>query len=396
MKILQVIPVFSAPFGGPVTVVRSISKELAKRHEVAIYTTTALDPKHDFIQRNEEIDGYRVTFFPRILKQLSYSYFLGELNLSLDMLQAVKQHLMEFDIIHVHSYQQFPDILIHEYARKYGVPYILQPHGSIPKIGRKYRKIVYDVLFGSKVLRDASKVIALTSIEVDQLETIGVPRKKIAIIPNSVDTEEYANLPLEGSFKRKFNIAENKQIILYLGRIHSTKGIDLLVRAFAFLIADVHLKDVLLLIAGPDDGFQAEVKSMVNSLGVSDSVLFTSFISNEDKIKALRDASVFVTPSFYGFPMTFLEACAVGTPIITTTQVDTLEWIDDNVGYSVPPTYSDLGRAIYKIISNPELRERFSNNCKQIVTSNFSVKKIVYKLEQIYEQVIERQNAIWL
>ncbi len=50
MRILEVIPVFSAPFGGPVTVVRSISKELAKRHEVTIYTTTASDPKHDFVR----------------------------------------------------------------------------------------------------------------------------------------------------------------------------------------------------------------------------------------------------------------------------------------------------------------------------------------------------------
>ena len=49
MRILQVTPVFSAQFDGPVTVARSISKELAKRHEVTIYTTTASDPKHDFV-----------------------------------------------------------------------------------------------------------------------------------------------------------------------------------------------------------------------------------------------------------------------------------------------------------------------------------------------------------
>lgn len=387
MRILQVIPVFSDQFGGPVSVVRSISKELAKRHEVVVYTTTALDPKHDSTPRDEERDGYRVVYFPRTLKQLCYSYFFGQLNLSVGLMRAVKEHLMEFDIIHVHSYQQFPDVLISQYATKYGVPYVLQPHGSIPKIGKKYRKMMYDVLFGCKVLRNASKVIALSRIEAQQQEALGVLREKIIIVPNSLDLEEYANLPVKGSFKRRFNVPENKKIILYLGRIHSTKGVDVLVKAFAFLTKDMHLKDVLLVIAGPDDGYLDEIKSLADSLGVSDSIVFTGFISGEDKIKALRDAEVFVTPFFYGFPMTFLEACAVGTPIITTTHGDTLEWIDSNVGYSVPSTYIDLGKAIYKIISNPELRERFSITCRRIMDSNFSVDRVVSKLEQIYEQI---------
>lgn len=60
MKILLVIPVFTEPFGGPVTVVKSIAKELAKRHEVVVYTTTALDQKHDIPPKLVYNNGYTI------------------------------------------------------------------------------------------------------------------------------------------------------------------------------------------------------------------------------------------------------------------------------------------------------------------------------------------------
>jgi len=390
MRILQVIPVFSGPFGGPVTVARSISKELAKRHEVVVYTTTALDLKHDCDPREEEVNGYRVIYFPRTLKPLCYSYLLGQLNLSSSMTMAVKESLKNFDIVHVHSWQQFPDIMVHHYATKYGVPYVLQAHGSLPRIGKGGIKWFYDQVFGYRILRDASKVIALTEIEARQYEKMSVPRRKIAIIPNGIDLEEYRDLSPKGSFRKKFSIDDDKKIILYLGRIHKTKGIDFLVKAYTYLNKNLKYNDAILMIAGPDDGYLVEVKSLCDSQSVSNSVIFTGFISDEDKLKALVDADVFVTPSFYGFPMTFLEACATGTPIVTTTQGDTLGWINDNVGYATIPTHYDLARAIHKIISDDELHERFSRNCREIVGSEFSLEKAVDRLEQVYREVAER------
>ncbi|MDI6846757.1 MAG: glycosyltransferase family 4 protein [Candidatus Bathyarchaeia archaeon] len=106
-----------------------------------------------------------------------------------------------------------------------------------------------------------------------------------------------------------------------------------------------------------------------------------------DKMAALVDSDVFVTPSFYGFPMTFLEACAVGTPIITTTLRDHLPWIDGNVGCVTSPNLSEMAEAMYRIISNEELREKFSRNCKRFVKSEFSLEKAAEKLEQVYKEV---------
>ncbi len=388
MKILQVIPVFSVPFGGPVTVVRSVSKELSKKHKVIVYTTSALDKRRDFKNFPFEVgsESYRVVYFPRILR---FSGF----NISPVMKKALKESLSEYDIIHLHSWRHFQDIIVHHYAKKYGIPYVLQTHGSLPRIAAKRKlKWIYDMSFGYKLLRDASKVIALSPIEARQYRNMGVPDEKIAIIPNGIDLSEYTELPPKGTFKKKFNIPEDKKIILYLGRIHKTKGIDFLVRAHAHLINEMNFKDAVLVMAGPDDGYLNEAKALANSLGayIYNSIMFTGFISSGDKLEALVDADVFVTPSFYGFPMTFLEACAVGTPIITTSLGDTLEWIDGKVGYVTQPTPHDLAEAICRIISDDKLYRKFSKNCINIVRSNFSVEKVAKRLEKVYEEVVGR------
>jgi glycosyltransferase involved in cell wall biosynthesis len=391
MKILQVTPYFppAYAFGGPVKVVYQISRELIKRgHEVVVYTTDVKDFGSRLeIDSSNTIKGMKVHRFRNISSTLVKKL---KLFITPQLALFARKEVRKFDIIHLHEYRTFQNIVIHHYARKYNVPYVLQAHGSLPRIGAWQKlKWVYDILFGYRLLRDASKVIALTRIEAEQYKAMGVPKEKITIIPNGIDLSEYAELPPKGAFKKKFNIPENKKMILYLGRIHKTKGIDFLIRAYAHLINEVKCRDAILVIVGPDDGYLNDVKALANSLGVYSSTLFTGFISNEDKLKALVDADVFVTPSFYGFPMTFLEACAVETPIVTTSLGDTLEWIDRNVGYVTQPTPRDLAEAICRIISDNRLRRRFSKNCIEIVKSEFSIEKVVERLEKVYEEVVK-------
>jgi glycosyltransferase involved in cell wall biosynthesis len=392
MKILQVIPYFlpAYAFGGPVTVAYKVTKMLVKRgHEVVVCTTDAKDLVSRIEENTDGIDnGLEVHRFKNV--SMTFIKYI-KLFVTPQLDSFLKTDLNRFNVIHLHEHTTFQNIVTYHYARKYGVPYVLQAHGSLPIAG-DWRKLkwIYDHFFGYRILKDASKVIALSEVEAQQYRSLGVPDEKIAVIPNGIDLSEYAVLPPRGSFKRRFNVPDRKKIVLYLGRIHKTKGVDLLVKAYAYMIKEMKCTDALLVIAGPDDGYLSEVRSLVVSLGISNSVLFTGFISSEDKLSALVDADVFVTPSFYGFPVTFLEACATGTPIITTNLGDTLEWINGNVGYVTPPSHYELAKAIYGIIYDDELRRKFSGNCINTVRSKFSLEKMVTRLEQVYEEVIRK------
>ena len=384
MRILQVIPVFSAPFGGPVAVVRSISKELAKRHEVTVYTTSALDQRSDFENRpfEDRLDGYRVAYFPRIFKFSGFS-------VSPTMERALRETLSEYDVIHLHSWRHFQDLTVYYYAKRYGVPYLLQAHGSLPRIMAKQRlKWIYDTLFGYRLLRDASKVIALSQMEAEQYGEMGVPEEKVEIISNGINLSEYGDLPPKGSFKKKFGIDEDEKIVLYLGRIHESKGLNLLAVSFSIIVKK--LENVRLVVVGPDDGHAATFSRLISDLGIAEKVLFTGFVEKRDKLAALVDGDVFVTPCFYGFPVTFLEACLAGCPIVTTS--NELDWIHDNVGYVVNNSPVALAKAISKILQDERTHERFRNNCKSAI-KNFDISTVTARLEDTYKSVTRRTVA---
>jgi glycosyltransferase involved in cell wall biosynthesis len=374
---------------GITNVVYNVTKELAKRgHKVTVFASNLADLHQSKLLStgHHMVNGVDVFYFRSLWKYRTFMFTPSIINGFRD--------LDDFDVIHIHDARSFQGICTYLWDKMKQVPYVFQPHGSflssMPEpCNLRMLKLFLDKFVSNKIVKNASKIIALSRFESEQYKRMDVPGEKIAIIPNGIDLSEYGVLPPKGAFKRKFGIPEEKKIILYLGRIHRTKGIEFLVKVYAYLVKKMGCKGAVLVMAGPDNGYINEARALANSLEVYHSTVFTGFISSEDKLKALVDAEVFVTPSFYGFPITFLEACAVGTPILTTNLGDVLEWIDDKVGFTTQPTLQNLAKAIYKIISDEELQRKFSRNCVEIVKSNFSIEKVVEKLETVYEEVIE-------
>jgi len=388
MKVLQVINAFFPAWstGGPARVAYDISKELVKRgHKVTVYTTDIYDKysRLKFYENPMYINGIEVYHFKNLSNRLAWK----NIPVALGMAPTLKKNIKNFDIVHAHLFRSFQAILVHHYTKKYGIPYILQAHGSIPRIGKNSIKLIYDLSFGYKILKSASKVIALTSTEAKECKKIGVPEDKITILPNGINLSEYQELPSKGNLRAKYGIDDEEKIVIYLGRIHKSKGIDLLINSFAKLVK--MLNNVKLVLVGPDNGFINETLQLSKKLELESKILVTGFLSEKEKFEALVDADVFVTPSFYGFPITFLEACIAGVPIVTTTFGDALSWINGRIGFVSSATPEDLSRVIYKLLTNSEIYETFSRNCKDIVRKKFSIKSVVSKLEDLYQSIVD-------
>jgi glycosyltransferase involved in cell wall biosynthesis len=394
MKILQVVPYFppAYAFGGPVKATYQISRELIKRgHEVVVYTTDAKNFNSRLeIDSSNTDEGIKVHRF----KNLSLTFVKKfKLFITPQLALFAREEIKNFDIIHLHEHRTFQNIVIHRRARKHDIPYVLQVHGSLPRIGAWRRlKSIYDVLFGYRLLRDASKVIALTRVEAEQYRSMGVPEEKIAIIPNGIDLSEYADLSPKGSFKKKFNIPEDSKIIFYLGRIHKIKGIDFLVRAYAYLKNEMKCINAVLVIAGPDDGFLGEVKSLVQSLGISRLVMFTGPLYGKEKLGAYVDSDLVVLPSRYeAFPNVVLEAYACSKPVVASN----VGAIPDIVLHGETGLLFQAGdvkglaNAIAYMLANPEEAERMGCNARRLVEEKFSIDRVVTQLEILYEKVLK-------
>lgn len=357
-----------------------LSKQLVKRgHEVAVWTTDALNAKNRIAQRNEILHGIKVRRFKNFSNSLAYRYNISS---PIGMTLALND-LKGYDIIHIHEYRVLQNAFIRGYAKKHGVPYVLQAHGSLGTFFQKgWLKRIFDKLWGYRILRDAAKVIALTQTEAERYKSMGVSNDKIEIVPNGIDLSEFENMPQRGEFRRKYGLDDNERIVLYLGRIHQTKGVDLLARAFVKLPKEVG--GAKLVIVGPDDGYLPALKRLLEELRIQDKVLLTGPVYGRDKLRAYVDADVFVTPSFYGFPVTFTEACATGTPIVTTERWDYLDWLDGQIGYVTPYDEKELTKAITTILGNRGLAEQFGANGRQIVKDRFNWVSIAEQIEQIY------------
>lgn len=389
MKILQVISSFPPAFsyGGALNVAFGISKELVKKnHDVTVYTTDVYDANSrlNYTVNPELMEGIKVFHF----RNISNSLARKNLSCAPTMFFSLKNTIKIFDVIHIHEYRSFQAIFVHYYAKKYCIPYIVQAHGAVlPVFEKQWLKKIFDAIWGNTILKDASKVIALTKTEVEQYQIMGIPKNKICIIPNGINLSEFQNLPNKGEFRKKFHIQNNDDLILYIGRLHKTKGLDLLIDAFYEL--NKTTKSVRLLIAGPDDGYLSVIVNKIQELNLQNEVLVIGFISTEEKIQAFIDSDVFVLPSYSGFPVTILEACACSLPIITTNKGDVLEWIDNNIGFVVDYDKDHLCDKIHKILTDEQLKKKFGDEGKKLIVDRYNWTKIVSDIERTYESIAE-------
>lgn len=383
MKILQVIECFAPACGGPVTSVYNLSRELTRRNnEVSIATTDFEFDKP--ITRTIEEEGVTIIPFPCVAD-------IGSFLISPSISKWLRYNLKDFDVIHMHNFRSYQNFIVHHYARKYDVPYILQPRGSVPRISKTKQKKLFDMLLGRSIIKYADKIVASSKIESDQYSDVfpKLEKEKIVHISNSLDLETYKDLPERGKFREKCSISDDEKMVLFLSRIHKRKGADLLLEAFNK--AKNELENIKLVFVGPDEGHLNKLKLRVRDLNIESDVLFPGPRYGRDKLEAYVDADVFVLPSkdrYESFGNVVLEALACGTPVIATNNCGVLEWIGDGVGCVVEYDEEQLTNALVETLCDEGLSRESGEKGRRLVLREFGLEKTVGRLEELYRDMI--------
>jgi glycosyltransferase involved in cell wall biosynthesis len=382
MKIGFITPFFSPVAGGSAIAPYYLAKYLVRKgHEIFIFTS---DFGRNLAKFNDEKD----------LIIIESNIKLKMFNLFYTPSLRSKLENYKLDVLHFHNFRTYQNYVAYSYAKRTNKPYILQAHGTVPRISSwRKLKFIYDIFFGYKLLRNASKIIALNKIEFEQYKSMGVSEEKIVIIPNGLDLSEYANLPSKGFFKKKFNIPEDKKIILYLGRIHKIKGIDFLIKAYAYLKNKMNFKDAILVIAGPDNEYLDEARALARTLEVTDSVIFLEPLYGKNKLAAYVDSDLYVIPSRYEiWGMTVLEAYACGKPVVASRVSGLKDLVKDGETGSLfePGNVKQLAISIFNLLNGNDIAKEMGLKGKNFVRENFTIEKVVERLEKVYEKVVER------
>ncbi|MGA2682454.1 MAG: glycosyltransferase family 4 protein [Candidatus Bathyarchaeia archaeon] len=376
---------------GITNVVRNVTQELAKRgHEVEVYTSDMLDQRGNgsLKTKKQVINGVTVYYLRSLWRHKTFI-------VTPSIIPLLSKRLGNFDIIHIHDCRSFQGIFAYLFARAKNIPYVFQPHGSYSfslsdSTSKTVAKITLDKLVSGKIIQNASKIIALSQVEAEEYKCAGVPADKIAIVPNGIDLLEYSDLPSKGAFKKKFGLDKNDKIVLYLGRIHKTKGIDLLVKAYAYLTKKMDCKDAVLVMAGPDDGYLDELRSLVCSLGLNRKVLFTGMLSEEDKIGAYVDCAIcaYLNPH-EPFGLVPLEAAASGRPVVVVRGTPMSEIVNQgNFGFSTGHLdVAALAKIFEKILQDEALATEMGKRGRDYVFAEFDWSKIIVELVKLYKEV---------
>ena len=237
-----------------------------------------------------------------------------------------------------HGLWQWPSLEAMRIHQRTKVPYVVFPHGMLdPWFKKKYplkhlKKQVYWWFRQGEILRRANAVCFTTEDEKLLAQGTFWPSRFHSVVTGlGVEDPPAKNSQMEQELFGKFPTLKDKRILVYLGRFHEKKGVDLLLNAWARKSND----DEILALVGPDTKDPHFIKLKKIASQDTETIVWTGMLEEEQKWSMLRMADALILPSHQeNFGMVVAEALAVGTPVYLTDKVNLWrEVIESNAGY---------------------------------------------------------------
>lgn len=313
MNVIHVFPFFSISRGGGTTwLITEIAKGQTKYTDVR---PSIHSGSYEFDSNlKNEVSKYGVEV------KTSKSYF-NKLNIFFmpGLLFSSFRYLSKVDLIHFHLFRSYQNIIFYFAARILNKPYIIDAHGSLPRHFKNkiFKKKLFDFLIGNKLIKNAKFFIAENELSQSECIEFGVPKEKIKIIRPPFPVKDFKNVKSLNLLEKKYNISKSKNKILFVGRLHKIKGVDLIINGFYEL--SKRQNDIHLIIMGPDEGELSYLKNLVLKYNLVDKVTFTGFIGGKNKLSIIKECDICIQSSLYeqgaGVPF---ESVLCGTPILVS------------------------------------------------------------------------------
>jgi len=385
MKVLYIVPGLSPEWGGTTTVIEGLTKALVRRDvEVTIFAPNEQVQKDEIIQP----EGVEVRLFRKnILSKIWAGY-------SINLARTLNTELDCFDLIHIHGSWNYPCYAAYNAAKKVGKPYIITIHGTLEPWALNYKglkKKIYSALIQKRILREAAALQAITEEEAKHIRAFGVDGH-IAVIPNGIDLKAFRDIPSYKVSEKRYPQLKGKKVILYLGRIHPIKGLDILAKAFGKVARRV--ENIHLLIVGPDSGgYKRQVEKMLESEKILKKTTFTGMLIGQTKLAALRRADICVIPSYSEVrSIVALEAMICKIPVVITHQCHFPEVAKAKAGIIIDPDVEQLTIALLNLLKDAHLRKEMGANGRRLVIERFSWDKIAEQMIQLYEDILNNKE----
>jgi glycosyltransferase involved in cell wall biosynthesis len=240
-------------------------------------------------------------------------------------------------------------------ARRARVPYVLAPRGMLSDACLRQSsyplKRAFARAYDHRTVEGASRLHFLNHDEYLASQNDWFRYPPYFLARNGIDLNLKGVRP--GMFRERYPELGGRRIMLFLGRLHAIKRLDLQLQALPQLLAE--FPDLIWVLVGPDDGEWPRLKSLIDKAGLAAHVKWVGSIVSEERFSGLLDADVVVQTSFYECQSTTVnEALAVGAPLVVTDSINYGEVQASGAGYVVCSEPVELGQAIAAVLRAPD------------------------------------------
>jgi len=378
IKILHVISSCDPKKGGPIEGIKQLNKYYDK-FKIKAHVLCS-DKKNDKWLKDERLPKVYTTG-PKIL---GYAY-------NPKMILWLEKNIKRYDLIIINGIWQYHNYAVWKVAKKYSKPYFVFTHGMLdPWFKKQYffkhlKKYFYWKLIQYKILKEAKSILYTSHVEKklakESFYSFGFKDKVIGygIEGNKHKIEKKKNL-----FLKKFPKIFNKKIILFLGRIHEKKGVDILIKSFSKV--SKNKKKLHLVIAGPYEKEKiSKLKKLINFYNLNKSVTWAGPLYDKVKWHALLAAHVFCLPSHQeNFGIAVAEALSAKKPVIITKKVNIHKKIKNNsAGIITNNNLISFTEGLNKFLRlSKNEYQKYSINAYKCFLKNYQIEPIAKNLAQ--------------
>ena len=290
------------------------------------------------------------------------------------------------ELLHMETLWRWPHLWMTDWKQKKDCPIVCSPHGMLdPWIIRNQGRVkrLISNMFFQKGLEAVTCYHALCKKELEDIRAYGL-KQPIAIIPNGI------NLPDPDLM---FEKTDNKKHLLYLGRLHKKKGVDLLLKALAAINREE--KELLDnwqidLVGWDHEGCKTELENIVSENRLEDKVVFHGGLFGKDKQSMYANADGYILPSHgEGLPMTVLEAWSWKLPVVMTPECHIPEGYDADAAIKINDNVESVEEGLRTFLGmSDEEKKAMGMRGYDLVRENFTWDVSAKKMIEVYEWLL--------
>ncbi len=385
-------------YGGAGVHIDNLSKALSKLCQIEVRC---------FGDQNLNTPNLIVKGYQNIAPGGSQTKSLNKIHDTLERCINFNSDNIKADIVHVHTwYTHFAGILA---KLNYSIPLVLTTHSLEPMRPWKRDQLGPGYNFSSWIEKTAiemSDAVIAVSQETKNniIDHFNIQKKRIHVIPNGIDPDEYKPLKNPNAIKN-LGIDPEKPYVLFIGRITRQKGIIHLVNAIKYLNKNIQ---IILCASSPDTlSIATEMESLIKKAKkVHPNIHWIkNMVDRKTAVALYSHASVFCCPSVYEpFGIINIEAMACETPVVATAVGGIREVVKNNqTGFLVPVAFKKsshepvdpdklsqkLASKINELIDDKKLCLNFGKAGRQRVLENYTWKAVAESTLSVYKSLIK-------